>query len=157
MNKQNNKKQTVTSLDHLSTSQTGRQNLLFILVSLCGSFFFALRCAKDDYHRAGRKLANVMPIYKKGSCSSVGNYRPVGLTSVCCKVLEKLVRNALLSHMTDNGIVSDYQHGFVHGRSCSTQLLMVTDKWTEILDQGGVVDTVYLDFAKAFNTVHICI
>jgi len=82
--------------------------------------FFALHCAKDNYHRTGSKLANVMPIYKKGSRSSVGNYRPVSLTSVCCKVLEKLVRNALLSHMTDNGIVSDYQHGFVYGRSATT-------------------------------------
>jgi len=99
------------------------------------------------------KEANVTPIYKKGSRSSVGNYRPVSLTSVCCKVLEKLVRNALLSHMIDNGLLSDYQHGFVHGRSCTTQLLRVIDKWTEILDQGGAVDAVYLDFAKAFDTV----
>jgi len=63
------------------------------------------------------KEANVTPIYKKGSRSSVGNYRPVSLTSVCCKVLGKLVRNALLSHMINNGLLSDYQHGFVHGRS----------------------------------------
>ena len=35
----------------------------------------------------------------------------------------------------------------------TTQLLRVIDKCTEILDQGGAVDAVYLDFAKAFNTV----
>lgn len=55
--------------------------------------------------------------------------------------------------MIDNNFLSEYQHGFVHGRSCTTQLLKVVDRWTEILDQGGTVDAVYLDFAKAFDTV----
>ena len=58
-----------------------------------------------------------------------------------------------MDHMIKNGFLSEFQHGFVHGRSCTTQLLKVIDKWTEILDQGGSVDAVYLDFAKAFDTV----
>ena len=97
------------------------------------------------------KQANVTPIYKKGSRSDVGNYRPISLTSVCCKVMERLVRHALLDHMICNGFLSESQHGFVRGRSCTTQLLKVVDKWTEILDRGGAVDAVYLDFAKAFD------
>jgi Reverse transcriptase (RNA-dependent DNA polymerase) len=99
------------------------------------------------------KEANVSPIHKKGPKSSVDNYRPVSLTSVCCKVMEKVVRRVLLSHMVENGHLSDYQHGFVHGRSCTTQLLKVIDAWSEILDQGGSIDVAYLDFAKAFDTV----
>jgi len=55
--------------------------------------------------------------------------------------------------MIDNGLLSDYQHGFVDGRSCTTQLLRVTDEWTEMLDQGRAVDAANLDFAKAFDTV----
>ena len=99
------------------------------------------------------KEANVTPIHKEGPKSSVDNYRPVSLTSVCCKILEKVVRRALLSHMIENGYLSDYPHGFIHGRSCTTQLLKVIDAWTEILDQGGTIDVAYLDFAKAFDTV----
>jgi len=45
-----------------------------------------------------------------------------------------MVRNSLLEHLVNNGILSDYQHGFVRGRSCKTQLLKVIDKWTEALD-----------------------
>ena len=67
--------------------------------------------------------------------------------------MEKIIRQALLRYMIDNSFLLDYQHGFVMGRSCITQLLKVIDKWTEILDQGGVVDVIYLDFAKAFDTV----
>jgi len=55
--------------------------------------------------------------------------------------------------MISNGFLSDSQHGFVHGRSCTTQLLKVIDKWTEIIDEGGAVDAVYLDFAKAIDAV----
>ena len=66
--------------------------------------------------------------------------------------MEKLVRNEVMAHMTRNNLLSSLQRGFVHGRSCTTQLL-VLDKWTEAIEQGDSVDAIYLDFAKAFNTV----
>jgi len=37
--------------------------------------------------------AEVTALYKKGSKSDRGNYRPVSLTSVCCKILEQLIRD----------------------------------------------------------------
>src|SRR5664279_3672539 len=73
--------------------------------------------------------------------------------SSACKLMEKLIRNVLLRHMIENELLSNYQHGFVQGRSCMTQLLQVLDKWTDILDGGGSVDVIYLDLAKAFDTV----
>ena len=82
------------------------------------------------------KEASVCPIFKKGSRSDVTNYRPISLTSVCCKTMEKLIREALLRHMICNDFLSDCQHGFVQGRSCTTQMLRVMDKLSEILDQG---------------------
>jgi len=99
------------------------------------------------------KDGHVTPIHKKGSRADVSNYRPVSLTSAVCKVMEKLLRKAFLDHMISNGFISDRQHGFVPGRSCSTQLLEVLDKWTDILDKGGDIDVIYLDLAKAFDSV----
>ena len=99
------------------------------------------------------KTGHVTPVHKKASRAEVSNYRPVSLTSVICKVMEKLVRNAILDHMFDNDFISGYQHGFLPGRSCTTKLLEVLDKWTEILDNGGTLDLVYLDLAKAFDSV----
>jgi len=49
--------------------------------------------------------------------------------------------------------MSDGQHGFVSGRSCTTDVLKLVNKITELLDQGGAVDMVYLAFVKAFDTV----
>jgi hypothetical protein len=45
------------------------------------------------------------------------------------------------------------QFGFISGRSTVLQLLQVLEKWTEILDKGGCVDTIYCDFMKAFDKV----
>ena len=50
-------------------------------------------------------------------------------------------------------LLSDKQFGFLGERSTVFQLLIVVDKWTEILDQGGAIDVIYCDFQKAFDTV----
>ena len=99
------------------------------------------------------KTAHVTPIFKKGSKSAVNNYRPVSLTCIICKLMEKIVRKHIMDHLVDNNLISEHQHGFVPGRSCITQLLEVMDYWTEALDEGGSVDVVYMDYQKAFDSV----
>ena len=99
------------------------------------------------------KIAYVSPIFKKGSRTSVNNYRPVSLTSIVCKTMEKLIRENMMTHLVSNNIISRHQHGFVPGRSCVTQILEALDVWTNILDEGGGVDVIYMDFQKAFDSV----
>ncbi len=67
--------------------------------------------------------------------------------------MEAIIRDQITTHIDRNGLLSNYQHGFVSGRSCSTQLISCLDKWTQELDQSHNVDTVYLDFSKAFDSV----
>ena len=55
--------------------------------------------------------------------------------------------------MITNKLLSDSHHGFIQGISYTTQLLQVFDRWSEIIDEGGNIDNIYLDFAKAFDTV----
>jgi hypothetical protein len=97
--------------------------------------------------------ANVTPIFKKGAKSCPGNYRPVSLTSVCCKVMESVVRDAVTDHLKANNLIKKSQHGFVKGRSCATNLLEFLEKATIAIDRGESFDVVYLDFAKAFDKV----
>ena len=98
-------------------------------------------------------LARVVPIHKKGDRQNPSNYRPVSLTAVPCKVLESLIRDAILAHLTEQGLLSDHQHGFRPKRSCSSQLLEVLDTLTRELEGGNPVDVIYLDFQKAFDSV----
>ena len=68
------------------------------------------------------KDANVTPIHKKGSRVVAANYRPVSLTSVICKVLERLIRGKLMEYLEEEKLISKEQHGFVKNRSCTTNL-----------------------------------
>jgi hypothetical protein len=99
------------------------------------------------------RTANVSPIFKKGQKSDPGNYRPVSLTSVSCRVMEGIIKDQIVGHLERNGLIRSTQHGFMRGRSCTTNLLAFFEKVTAELDSGNVVDTIYLDFAKAFDTV----
>jgi hypothetical protein len=99
------------------------------------------------------KQANVTPLFKKGSKKKPGNYRPVSLTSIPCKIMEKIIREEIFQHVEKNKLLVKCQHGFVSNRSCVTNLLGVLDDWTNFLDNGDSVDAIYLDFAKAFDTV----
>ena len=99
------------------------------------------------------KIAEVRPIFKKGSKTTPGNYRPVSLTSIVCKLFETFLRDALCSHLLTNKLLSPHQFGFCKGRSCTTQLLVTINDWLFYLDQNIPVDAIYLDFRKAFDTV----
>ena len=99
------------------------------------------------------RSAEVTAIFKKGTTSSPGNYRPVSLTSVLCKVLESFIREVMVKHMSDYHLYSDCQHGFRKGRSFTTQLLQVMEDLTQIVDNGYPIDIIYLDLKKAFDQV----
>ena len=99
------------------------------------------------------RTATVVPIYKKGAKSAAGNYRPVSLTCVSCKVLESILKDDIMEHLSRNKLIKSSQHGFVKGKSCTTNLLEFLDKITEAADRGIATDVVYLDFAKAFDKV----
>ena len=101
----------------------------------------------------GWKTANVSAIFKKGDKSNANNYRPISLTSVLCRIMESLVREEIIEHMKENNLFSSKQYGFITGRSTSLQLLKVLDIWTHILDMGGQIDVIYIDFMKAFDQV----
>ena len=74
-----------------------------------------------------------------------GNYRPVSLTSVICKVLEAMIKDSMLQSLEESQWLTPKQHGFVSGRSCMSNLLEAFDNWTELLDEGHGNDIIYLD------------
>lgn len=111
-------------------------------------FSFAMRQLPQDW-----VIADITPIFKKGNKSEPGNYRPVSLTSVACKIMETLIREEIMSHMKRHKLFSKKQYGFISGRSTVLQLIKVLDRWTEVIDEGHAVDVIYCDFQKAFDRV----
>ena len=105
-------------------------------------------CVPDDWRQA-----NVAPVFKKGHRSSVGNYRPISLTSIICKLMESLIRDGIVDHLHASDTIRASQHGFMSKRSCLTNLLQYLEDITRLIDEGNCVDAIYLDFAKAFDKV----
>ena len=96
----------------------------------------------------------VAPLYKKDNRAEPVNYRPISLTSHIMKTYERIVRKVMVRYIEDNEILSKKQHGFRSGRSCLTQMLSHFD---DILfgftNYGFDTDSIYLDYAKAFDKV----
>ena len=92
------------------------------------------------------------PIFKKGSKGDAANYRPLSLTCVLGKVME-VMRDQMVAHLLKNSLIRSSQHGSQQGRSTTTTLLEYLEKLTAFLDKGENFDIIYLDFAKAFDSV----
>ena len=97
------------------------------------------------------KLANISPVHKANERDRVDNYRSISLLSIPGKCQERIVYSAVYSHVS--AYLSDWQHGFVKGRSTATQLTLTHHMWAKALDEGNQVDVVSLDFSKAFDRV----
>ena len=76
------------------------------------------------------KDAHISSVYKSISGENFlpNNYRPISLTSIVCKCLEKLVRDQITTHMENNDLFTNHQHGFIKTKSCVTQLLESIEK-----------------------------
>ena len=101
------------------------------------------------------KTGYVTPLFKKGSRCEAVNYRPVTLTSHVVKVYERVIRKHMIQYLDSNSLLSDKQHGFRSNRSCLTQMLEHFDDIFVGMTNGSDTDSIYLDFAKAFDKVDL--
>ena len=99
------------------------------------------------------KEANIIPLFKKGSRNKSENYRPVSLTSVICKLLERLIKDHMVDFLVKHKLLNSSQHGFLKARPCLTNMLCFLEEITKWIDVGSPVDIIYLDFQKVFDKV----
>ena len=80
------------------------------------------------------KTSSVLPLFKKGSKLSCGNYRPISLLSNITKLLENLMYSRLYSFLNVYNCISEFQFGFRAKHSISHALISITEKIREALD-----------------------
>ena len=97
---------------------------------------------------------------RKGSPNEPGNYRPIAITSVATKVLEKLLARRLAKHFEDTNRLSPNQGGFRAGMGTAETLLFVSQEWHHLTSperqnksRTPVVNAVFLDIAKCFDRI----
>lgn len=117
------------------------------------SFFLALifQQSLDSGCIPDWRIAELTSIFKSGDSSSPCNYRPISITSVCCKILEHILYSQIMTHLNLNNLLES-QHGFRRNRSCQTQLFeLITDLHTSL--HSSYIDAIFIDMSKAFDRV----
>jgi hypothetical protein len=92
-------------------------------------------------------------IPKSGPVSDPSGYRPISLNATVSKVMEKIIRDQILTHCLNKSLISSHQFGFLPRRSVEIQLLSCLNEWTKSIDSSIPVDVLYVDLSKAFDTV----
>lgn len=99
------------------------------------------------------KESIVTPIYKQGKKSQLTNYRPISVINILAKIFEQSLKNRLIEFLEKNDILNSKQYGF--RKNCRTEhaILDLTKKIIYDIDSDRKSLAVFLDLAKAFDTV----
>ena len=98
-------------------------------------------------------LSHVKLIPKPGDLSNPGNWRPISMTNIFSKLLEKLVHSQLLKYLMDNSLISKYQFGFLPGKFTHKAIFKVVQTIDNAISNKKLTGMLLLDIAKAFNCI----
>ena len=98
------------------------------------------------------KYSKVCPVYKKGNKNEITNFRPITIICSFGKAFEILLHNCIYPHIKNS--ISNQQHGFMKGRSTTTNLICSTQYISESIDMQVQTDVIYFDFSKAFDSLN---
>lgn len=99
------------------------------------------------------KIAKVKPLYKSGDKLDVNNYRPISLLSSLSKVFEKILKKRITDFISRYRIISEKQYGFQMARSTQDAIADLTKYIYEAIDKTNPAVCMFVDLAKAFDTV----
>ena len=120
------------------------------------SYYLSLifnKCIKSGNYPKQLKIAQVIPIYKKGSKLECVNYRPISILSSWNKIFEKMIFVRLYKFLTKFNILTPHQYGFIQGRSTDLAIYDLIEKHLNAKILRNTSCTIYLDISKAFDTV----
>lgn len=144
-----------------STSSSGWDGISSYLLKKCIGVlvtpitYLCNLCFSSGVFPKPLKESVVIPIFKSGDRDSITNYRPISLLPTLAKVLEKLINIRLVKYLEANNLLSHNQYGFRGRRSTSDAIDTVVTHLVNNLDRKQKSIAVFLDLAKAFDTVSV--
>ena len=100
------------------------------------------------------KLGKIIPLYKGDSKFETSNYRPISLLPIISKISERLIFNRLDDFLSKHNILSENQFGFQKNNSTEFAVNTIMTKITNAFENKEIAYSIFLDFAKAFDTVN---
>ena len=99
------------------------------------------------------KIAEVIPLFKGGEKEDKNCYRPISLLPTISKIFERVLATRLISFFTKFNVLSKDQFGFRAKFSTEYAIADIYDKLINNLDKGLSSCAIFLDLAKAFDSV----
>ena len=125
-------------------------NLISTPLELLYNFSISTGAVLDKF-----KVAEVIPVFKKGSLFALSNYRPISLLPIFNQILERLICKRLTNFPETNNVFFNNQFGFRATKHCTTHaVLNIVDKIQHAIDSGNFSCGLFLDLSKAFDTVN---
>ena len=112
------------------------------------------RCVREGCFPNSLKLAKVVPIHKGDSVLTVSNYRPISLLPIFSKIMERLVYNQFITFIEKHNLLSNLQFGFQKNRSTEQAIASIISNINNAFSKKQSSYCIFLDFAKAFDTVN---
>lgn len=97
------------------------------------------------------KISYLTPIFKSGRRSDISNYRGIAILPTIAKLFESMVKDILYAQVKNS--ISEFQHGFMTGRSSATNLMILCAIIFGCFGGGDQADVIFTDFSKAFDKI----
>ena len=110
-------------------------------------------CLNQGEYPDSLKVAEVIPVFKKGKHDSLSDYRPISLLSQFNKIFEKMLFNRIYNYLEKHKLLNPYQYGFRENRSTIHAISHIYDDLLQNIDQNLYSCSIFLDLSKAFDTV----
>lgn len=110
-------------------------------------------CIIKGYFPKILKIAEIIPIHKKGSKDICSNYRPISILNPFAKLFEKCLHEQLNKYFEVNKLFSPNQYGFKKNCSTADAVLDIYNQLLDNLDKNLITSSVFLDIAKAYDTI----
>lgn len=145
------KNSSATGWDDLPSKlyKSGVDALCAPITAICNS------CFNEGVFPDALKRSVVIPIFKTGERDDIANYRPISLLPTLSKIIEKLINKRLKNYLESNNLLSENQYGFRDQKSTTDAIQRVISKIVSNLDSNRKALAIFLDLAKAFDTVSI--
>ena len=111
------------------------------------------QCLRTGIFPENLKVAEIIPLFKRGDPSLIENYRPISLFPAISKVFEKVIHNQLSQYFVSNKLFYENQYGSRKQHSTELTALHLMDNIIQNMDMGKITISVFLDLSKAFDTL----
>ena len=111
------------------------------------------KCIRDSTFPKLMKIAEIIPLHKGDAKTNSTNYRPISLLPIFGKLLEKVIANRITKFFDKNNVITPHQFGFRKNHSTELAVTEIHNKLLKNMDENKHTCTVFLDLAKAFDSV----